>query len=227
MSLWRRTRGEVAGAMRSLRYDLDRRADERPTGAPDVTSTGMNTFGGPVADDLVTGYCDELPRRPRRVLAASAFGLLAVVGGAGSYYAVVHGLDAVLAEKPAAAEAHRYPLVAAAPPAAPSTSGLGRVSRPVAPRTGTVAAAPPTAVGAVPATPRARRTTKVAAPVPPDGITPPVPTPTWFPSATPSESVSPSPSVSASASASSSASPAPSGSDTDEPAARQHRDHRH
>lgn len=56
MSVWRRTRNEVAGAWRSLRYDLSRRPEPGVTRAaapaPDVTSTGMSTFGGVPAANL-------------------------------------------------------------------------------------------------------------------------------------------------------------------------------
>ena len=50
MSLWRRTSTEMAGAWRSLRYDMGRRPSEPPAGGPDVTSTGMCTFGGQAWD---------------------------------------------------------------------------------------------------------------------------------------------------------------------------------
>jgi len=230
MSLWRRTRNEVAGAWRSLRYDLGRRADERaeshPTG-PEVTSTGMSTFGGPVADHLPTGYDDGFPRRPRRIFAVSAFGALAVLGAAGSYFAVVNGLGSLLSEKPAAAEAHPYPLtVAGTPPAGDqSAAGLGRGTVPgkrapvlAAPAPVTTAPAAAGNLGAVPtpAPPRPRHT----APSRPTGSadpecdcrTPPVPTPTAAPSTSASAPATASPSPSASESASSAPSPSDSSS---------------
>jgi hypothetical protein len=242
MSLWRRTRNEMAGAWRSLRYDLGQRPADPPRpllDGPDVTSTGMSTFGGPVADDLPTGYDDELPRRPRRLLAVSAFGVLAVAGAGGSYYAVVHGLGSVLsAEKPAAAAAHPYPLAAAEPPAAAGNSGLGRGK--AATGAGGAGAAPaltqlPTAAPGAPApvatvapatrktlTRRAttERTTRPVPPVTCDCLTPPVPTPT-APSTSPSPTPSPSPSPSASDSAT--AQPGPSESSSTDEALRRKR----
>lgn len=95
MSLWRRTRTEAAGVWRSLRYDLGRRPSEPPGDGPDVTSTGMNTFGGqPV---------EPAPAPRGRALAVSAFGLLTVAGATGAYLAVANGLVPLLDESPAAA----------------------------------------------------------------------------------------------------------------------------
>ena len=208
MNPWRRTRSELAGAWRSVRYDLGKRsgADLEDDPVADVTSTGMSTFGGPLAGEPYTGYAlDQERRPPRRVAAAGAFGVLAVAGAAGSYFAVVNGLGSLLAEKPAGAEP--YPLAAAAPPQAEaaSTAGMGRGNaRPVeAPAPATVLVVPTTAATATPAPAVARqvrarttpapprRTTTPAAPVPPgcDCMTPPVPTPT-APSASPSDSPS-------------------------------------
>jgi hypothetical protein len=221
MSLWRRTRNEVAGACRSLRYDLDRRVPDRPVA--DVTSTGMSTFGGPVAEELSIGYDEELPRRPRRLVAASVFGLLAIAGAAGSYFAVVSGLGTLLSEKPAAAEAHPYPLAAEAPPTA-SNAGLGRgdtlPEQQKLAATGPSAAVPP-ATDPVRAAATAR--TRVATPertgatMPAcDCPAPPVPTPT-APSISPSPTASsPSPSPSASESPDTSASPSPSAGSSSE-----------
>ncbi len=124
MSLWRRTRTEMAGAWRSLRYDMGRRPASTGTPAaapaPDVTSTGMSTFGGAPAADAHTGQ-HGYARPPRRTAAVAAFGVLAVVGAAGSYFAVVNGLGAMFGERPANAEA--YPLTVAAPPREAPVSG--------------------------------------------------------------------------------------------------------
>jgi len=214
MNPWRRTRSELAGAWRSVRYDLGKRPD---AGLPyddhdpvaDVTSTGMSTFGGPLAGEPYTGYdVDHARRPPRRVAAAGAFGALAVVGAAGSYFAVVNGLGSLLTQTPAGAEP--YPLAVAAPPEqeADSTAGMGRGSarsfeepKPatvlVVPTTAATTTPPPAAVARqvtarTTATPP-RRTATPAAPAPPvcDCMTPPVPTPT-APSPTPSPSDSPS-----------------------------------
>jgi hypothetical protein len=186
MSVWRRTRDEVAGAWRSLRYDLGRRD----------------------------------PRSPdRRVVTVSAFGVLAVAGAAGGYFAVLHGLEMLVTEKPAAVQAHPYPLAAELPTPA-STAGLGRGSadRPRRPNL-----PPPVADDGGPVARRAPAESPAAAtpgsvaPRPeigggeseePDGpecdcVTPPVPTPTApaSPSPSPSASPSPSPSLSSSPSA--------------------------
>jgi hypothetical protein len=218
MSLWRRTRTEVAGAWRSLRYDLDRRTDDGAapaTTGPDVTSTGMSTFGGSVAAQLPGGYDDEFPRRPRRAVAVSAFAALAVAGAAGSYFAVVHGLGSLLAEKPAAAEAQPYPLVAA-PPAA-DHARMGRGSTPLPGRPARTTAVAPRTAAAAPATPRLTATGRVTVPVRRpstcDCLAPPVPTPT-APSPSPSPSASPSPSHSADGSVSPSPSASPTSSAT-------------
>ena len=218
MNLWRITRTEVAGAWRSMRYDMGRRPAEPPAGdaGPDVTSTGMSTFA--VAVDNATGA-------PRRLVAVSAFGLLAVTGAAGTYFAMAGGLGSLLSEKPA--EPRPYPLAAAAPPAAgsaaASTAGLGRGP---AIDTGPAAPAPPAAgpVVAAAATPAAvpgrtlPRSPRVmperAKPVPPRPCAcpaPPVPTPTE-PDPSPSASQSPSVSPSEPGSPSASASPSASGS---------------
>jgi hypothetical protein len=139
MTLWRRTRNEVAGAWRSLRYDLGRHepdADEaspragaeRDAGYPDVTSTGLSTFSGSgVTGGLRTSYGEEQVFRPRRLAAVSAFGALAVAGAAGSYFAVVNGVGSLLGDEPAGTEP--YPLAAEAPRGGDgelSNSGLGR-----------------------------------------------------------------------------------------------------
>src|SRR4051812_40192462 len=103
MSLWRRTRTEVAGAWRSVRYDFGRRPSEPAAEGPDVTSTGMSTFGGRPLDEPPAGS-GERRHPPRRAVAVTAFGLLTVAGAAGAYFAVVNGLGSVLSETPAAAD---------------------------------------------------------------------------------------------------------------------------
>ena len=121
MSLWRRTRSELTGAWRSFRYDLGRRPAEPPAAAgPDVTSTGMSTFGGQTGLDEPVSHVPRDGRRPpRRAVAVSAFGLLTVVGAAGAYLAVVNGLGSLLNEETAAAG------TLPPTPAATSESGIG------------------------------------------------------------------------------------------------------
>jgi hypothetical protein len=209
MNLWRRTRTELAGAWRSVRYDMGHRPAE-PAEGPDVTSTGMSTFAGAA----------PIPEQRRRLVAVSAFGVLAVAGAAGAYFVVDGGL---VAGKPA--EAQPYPLAAAAPPADDSsTAGMGQgpasVGRPAADAANAPAVDPVASVAApapLPSRglPRVSRVTperaKPPAPQPCACPTSPVPTPTQ-PSESPSASPSPSPSPSESPSPSASASPSTSAS---------------
>jgi len=211
MNPWRRTRNELAGAWRSVQYDLGRRSDaEDAYPVADVTSTGMCTFGGDLAIGSIGSGApiNATQRPPRRMVAVGAFGVLAVAGAAGSYFAVVNGLGSLFAEEPAGAEP--YPLAAAAPPPAEaaSTAGLGRgTARPAGPppppailvlpttaaSTGTTAA--PAHAPARNNVAQPRRTATPAAPATPecDCVTPPIPTPTApAPTPTPSPSTSPS-----------------------------------
>jgi hypothetical protein len=206
MNMWRRTRTEVAGAWRSVRYDMGRRPAE-PSAEPDVTSTGMSTFGGAVGE--ATGS-------PRRLVTASAFGVLLMAGVAGTYFAVAGGLGALLTEKPAAAQPN--PLAVAGPPAGDaSTAGIGHgpvsAGHPDAP----AAAAPAATPEATAATPAAvpSRVLPRAAHVAPERAKPPAPRPCACPAPpvpTPTDPVSLSASPSPSPSASESASPSPSAS---------------
>lgn len=206
MSLWRRTRDEMAGAWRSLRYDMGRRTDDDARDdapAPDVTCTGMSTFGVPPAGSLRTGP-DGPVRPPRGLVAVSAFGVLTVVGAAGSYFAVVNGLGSLLRESPSAPGP--YPLAAAAPDGrgdgdVDSVAGMGRGAASV-PGVARTMPVPPTLLSApppvqLPASPggvpvRSAQPEKTGEPDC-DCLTPPVPTPT----APPSPSPDPSPSASA------------------------------
>ena len=87
MSLLPRIRAEVAGAWRSVGYDLGRRPSEPDPGTgPDVTSTGMNTFPGSLLD-LPMSQPVTNARPPRRFVAVTAFCALAAVGAGGSYVA--------------------------------------------------------------------------------------------------------------------------------------------
>jgi hypothetical protein len=208
MSFLRSAGREVAGAWRSLRYDMrprPGRADSPADGYPDVTSAGLSTFGG-VAD------AGEYGRRPRRLVAASAFVLLALAGAAGSYLALVNGLGAIAADQVARAP---EPLPLVAEPAALPTRPPAATRAPV--RRTAPAAAPTTAVtrerAECEAAPRIMRppaptSRPVVSPVPtPCGcFHPPVPTPTSPSSAGPT-SASPTPDPSESASATPSQTP--------------------
>ncbi|BCJ51107.1 hypothetical protein Asp14428_25820 [Actinoplanes sp. NBRC 14428] len=243
MTLWRRTRNEVAGAWRSLRYDLGRREPDpagprhgplgghraRAAAFEDVTATGFSTFGGAgVTDGLRTAYGPGHARQPRRLVAVTAFGVLAVAGATGSYFAVVNGLGALLGQQ---GGTEPYPLSAAAPGGDAdglSHEGLGRgaarADEPAAePGPGTIRVLPNPAatVPGAPATTAARapqphRTTVGGAvPVPTptdcDCLTPPVPTPTAAPSSPYEPPAEPSPSPSTDDS------PAPEPSDSGSP----------
>ena len=212
MKLWRSLRTELAGAWRSLRYDLGRRAPVPDSGAgaegPDVTCTGMSTFGVPIPAD------DRPLRRP--LLVVSLFLLLAAVGAAASYLAVVGGLGALLRDGPA--PPRPYP-IAAAPPETGSMSStdLGRSGGHAA-APGTEPAGTRTAVPAADPAPqpteKAPAETASPAPARPEiGTPPPVPTPT-APSADPHPSAGPSPSPAPSPSDSPSATPSSSPDDT-------------
>ena len=196
MSLLRRIRTELAGAWRSVRYDLGRRPAEPPAGGPDITSTGMSTFAG----HLVEPPRSAVAARPaRRAVAASALGMLTVTGAAVAYLGVVNGLAPLLNETPASADTF--------PPQPAMTGGFtphAGIGRGPAERTTT----PPRAAAGAAALPRTARpatgrpVTREASPIRtkptnhecPCGE-PPVPTPTAptdSPSPTPSEAPEPS-----------------------------------
>jgi hypothetical protein len=243
MSLLRRTRAEMAGAIRSLRYDLGKHPVEPPAGGPDMTSTGMSTFGGLPVEEQSSRYVGRRPP-PRKALAVSTIGVLTVAGAAGAYLAVVNGLGALVSEPAAAdtfparptatsnAEIGEGPVTAPGRVAATTTiTADGRVvttGEAPAPR-------PPAGPGAlVPPAPATKNTSPIRTTIPTSPeckCNPPVPTPT-----APTGSPSPTPSTSSSSPAGSpSTDPAPSESSAtpDEsvepsgsPQGRRHR-HRH
>jgi hypothetical protein len=232
MSLLRKTRAEVAGAWRSLRYDLGRRPAEPPADGPDVTSTGMSTFGVPMV--TFTEQSAVPVRRPRRALAAGVFGMLTVAGAALAYLGVVNGLGSPALERPAAAET-----VPAQPPAPHATSdarvGPGpapsRVVRPVG-TPGAVKRVPsPTEITPGRATPKSatvKKETKSTNPHCVCGENLPIPTPTAPAGPTPAPS-SASPSADASSQPSpsdASASPSDSGKPSESPRKRHRRHNR-
>jgi hypothetical protein len=189
MSLWGKTRTEVAGALRSLRYDLDRRSEPAAPSGPDVTCTGMSTFGPITPSELGTGYTDELPRRPRRMLAVTGFAALAAAGAMGSYFLVVNGLSS--GESAVAVTQQVYP--PAGETTAPAAAAMGRAANRAHPATSkkAVPAIAPTTAAAVTPPRREQPVQVVAAPQPPP-LKPPVPTPT-FPTPGPSTSPTPTP----------------------------------
>ncbi|MEV6301005.1 hypothetical protein AB0M02_16475 [Actinoplanes sp. NPDC051861] len=243
MSLWRRVHGEVAGAWRSVSYDLGRRSADGPDEGPDVTSTGMGTFPGSLVE-MPAGPVRTDARPPRRFVAVVTFSMLAVLGASGSYFAAT----SVFAEEPAggAAAAPVKAVAAPAPVAADGAEQSGMGAGPgkvVRPRT-TPPSAPPAGTSGAAATTSARTVTRpgsTTAPPPTRSAgpechcaTPPVPTPTAATSSpSPSRTGSPSPSAtsgSPSADPSGSAQPAePSESVEPEPTGdrphrRRHRD---
>jgi len=115
MSLWRRARTEVAAAWRSVRHDLGRPGPNARPGAwlPQVTPPG--------------GAGEQFVPAPRRLVAVSAFGVLAVAGAAGSYFAVINVIDSLAGDRTAGAEP--YPLAAETPGRTQgdqANTGLGR-----------------------------------------------------------------------------------------------------
>ncbi|WP_213010285.1 hypothetical protein [Paractinoplanes toevensis] len=209
MSLLRRVRTELTGAWRSVRYDMGRRPVEPPSGGPDVTSTGMNTFGGCMVADPAPAAPAHRARRPRRALAVAGFGVLTVVGATAAYLGVVNGLGSLLNETSAAADTVPSPPAAtttftpnagigegpvAAVPSSPRTQAAGALPAAEAPGPATTVPVPPVAPQPEKVSPiRTTQTTK------PGCLcdNPPVPTPT-----VPSSPASPSPSGSASPSGS-------------------------
>jgi hypothetical protein len=170
MSLLRRTRTEVAGAWRSVRYDLGRRPVEPPAGGPDVTSTGMSTFGGAGLDlgaEAAAGARHGAPatvRPRRRAVAVTALGVLTVLAATGAYLGVVNGLGSLLHERPAAADT--FPPAPGATATLTPNAGIGAGPPGTRPVVGATAAAD--AAAAVPAA------SAVTAPPPAPGNTSPV-----------------------------------------------------
>ncbi|MDR7278210.1 hypothetical protein [Catenuloplanes atrovinosus] len=169
MSILRIVRDEAAGAWRSLRYDLARRGTEAPRPHGGYAYPGYD----PDTENL-SGYA----RPPRRLLAAGAFGVLALVGAAGTYVTVASSLDSVLNTDAAAPRgAPEIPGVPAPspspgpalPPAAAASEAAARAwtsaaSRPM-PR-GAATTATATARGVAPVASGPGRRTVEAAPTP-------------------------------------------------------------
>ena len=223
MSLWRSINNELSGAWRSLRYDLDRRSVR----ARDLGSA-----------DRFAGTPPPSGRPPRRFVAISAIGVVALIGAAGSGLAVVNGLGPLPAEEPAAPQS--FPLVAEAAPRLTAPTAVRTTRKARSGRPAPTAPAPKrrrTAVAATPVRPTTEATVPapVARPLPRIRITPTTPhtfarppstpcvctTPPMSAPTSPSSQMSPTghPSITPSPFASSSATPEPHRSDTpsDEP----------
>ena len=172
--------GELAGAWRSVRYDLTR----RPNPAKQPTEV------------LYPEYDAYHQRPPRRWYAAAGLGLVVAAGVAATYVAVAGGLGAVFTPI-----VNAVPGLSDAAPAKPPAATQTPADRPDAGRVPAAASAAPaarraadTAAPAAPAAPVAQPSCLCPVPVP----TPQSPTPTPSnppsPSPTPSVSHSPSPS---------------------------------
>lgn len=207
----------MAGAWRSLRYDLDRR---QARGADDEETTDL----------IFPEYSAARP--PRRMLAAGGFGLLAVAGAAGTYLAVASGLG-LLIDDPSGQNA--LPSTAGNPAAVQDFGGAGLPVDEVVPPDGVIGVGKGDGKGKgeivvvregrkggriTPAGQQAAVEEAGGDHVPAPGPKPsPTRTKPTFPGPGPTttRSPSPSPSVSPSASASPSASPSPSPSETPSP----------
>ncbi|SDZ06861.1 hypothetical protein SAMN05444365_105150 [Micromonospora pattaloongensis] len=190
MSTWQGVRREMAGAWRSLRYDLTRRAAAKRR-----------------AERPVAG---ENGHRARRLLAMAAFGLLAVVGATGTYFGVVAGLGALLSASQPPVE----PVPAAVRPDRPVTEDVALTPDPT--RHPAVSASPAPARPGTPSPSPSRESGRVPAPASPSPsaartpFTPPRTSPTTVPSSSsPSATPSPTPSASAPATPTEVAAPPP------------------
>jgi hypothetical protein len=171
VSIWRAVRRDVAGARRSLRYDLAR---EIP--APDDET------------ELIYPEFEAHERRPRRrALGAGWVGVLVLSGAVGTYFAVVGGLGALLDER-AAPALDPLPAVAdgqAATPTAASPAAATSTTRPSPPPRR------PATTAVLATSPRVTASSTCTC------VTPPVPTPASppppAPSVSPSSTGSPSP----------------------------------
>ena len=102
MTAWNIVRRETAGAWRSVRYDLDRRAEARPAARPARADGGA-----------------------RRLVGAAGVGLLVAGGLAGTYFTVAGGLGLLGADT-----ALLGPGPGAAPPAVALASGTPESAQP-------------------------------------------------------------------------------------------------
>jgi hypothetical protein len=178
---------ELAGAWRSVRYDLTRPPD------PGKQST-----------DVLYPQYDAYQRPPRRWYGAAGLGLVMAAGVAATYVGVAGGLGALLTPIRAAVPGLGTSAPEHAQPAITGTPDAGRVAGPASAKPGTSPAArrpsgaPAPAAPAGVAVPLAQPSCLCPAPVPTPQT--PSPTPSDSPSPTPSPSVSHSPSPASSGS---------------------------
>jgi hypothetical protein len=132
VGLWQTVRGELAGALRSARYDVDRhRAVRRALRLATAETSEYAPRPRPYPTTRPP-YRDE--PRSRRVVTTTGVALLVAGGAAGTYLAVAGGLTALTADQSAqpAAGPTPQPFVATQPrPLAPSAAG--RRAAPVRP----------------------------------------------------------------------------------------------
>jgi hypothetical protein len=88
---WDKMRREIVGVWRSVRYDIDRRADLRD-GEPDGSDTW---FTQPVPERESTLAAI---REPRRLASAAGVASIIVASAAGTYFAVAGGLGLLIAD---------------------------------------------------------------------------------------------------------------------------------
>jgi len=112
-------RKEMAGAWRSVEYDLDRWRSRRDDGE-ETTELIFPEEKGP----------------PRRLLATGGFALFAAVSAVGTYFAVVNGLGALLETEAAAGEAPAPVVAGADGVGARPADPAGRTAPPRAGRSG-------------------------------------------------------------------------------------------
>jgi len=200
-----------------------------------MTSTGMNTFGGLMAEEPGDGT--PRIRVPRRAALVTALGVLTVVGAAGAYLGVVDGLGSMLSSSQA--EAGTVPSTPGSTFSPNSGIGGGptKAINPVKPADVAPVPTPPALVDPANPAARAAATKAIARNASPlrttnpikgecaCGSVPPVPTPT-VPQSTPEPSDSAYPSDSADPSPSeTSATPGDSAEPSDTPQARHRRWH--
>ena len=197
MKPWDKMCREIVGIWRSVRYDIDRRADLRDDGEPD---TWLNT---PVRGRDSTFAA---VREPRRLASAAGVASIIVASAAGTYFAVAGGLGLLIADAagvpvvpqavpmmplapiPQLAEKRASHKVERTPQRPPGGSTADGAAVPADPGAPAGVAGPPVILAPTPGKPGAGTTT------PPSVHHSPVPEskPTVTPSTTPTPSPSPS-----------------------------------
>lgn len=201
MKPWDKICREIVGIWRSVRYDIDRRADLRDGGEPDTWFTRPARE----RDSTLAAV-----REPRRLVGAAGVASIIVASAAGTYFAVAGGLGLLIADAagvPVVPQAVPMMPLAPIPQLAEKRSSHKVERTPQRPADGgvpDVAAAPPAVPGApagVAGPPVPLGPTTPGMPGPAKTTPPPVhhsPVPESTPAVTPSATPTPSPSPSAS-----------------------------